>query len=138
MGGADRVIAEMGVRILIADHEQNFRGFLRRTLNRGAMFEIVAEATDGREASRLAELHKPEVIIIDMDMPLGDGLEATRLIRSRLPDTKLISLSSLGDEAHKRAAMASGADVFFPKGTPVSQIITWLRGVSRTIQKSAD
>lgn len=120
----------MKVHILIADHEQSFRGFLRRTLARDPIFEMVAEATDGLEASVLAEVHKPDIIIMDMDMPLGDGLEATRRIRSRLPGAKLISLSLLGDEAHRRAAMASGADVFFPKGAPVSNIVSWIRGVS--------
>lgn len=127
----------MKVHILIADHERSFRGFLRRTLGRDTMFEIVAEATDGSEASGLAELHKPDVIIIDMDMPLGDGLEATRLIRGRLPRTKLISLSTLGDEAHRRAAMASGADAFFSKSAPVSKIVSWIRGASGAVRQSA-
>lgn len=116
------------VHILIADHELSFRGFLRRTLSRDAMVEVVAEATGGLEASEMAELVKPDVVIIDMDMPRGDGVEAIRRIRSRLPGTRLISLSSAGDEAHRRAAMANGADAFFPKGAAVLKIASWLRG----------
>ncbi|HEV2500083.1 MAG TPA: response regulator transcription factor [Terriglobia bacterium] len=126
---------EANVNILIADHQQNFRGFLRRALEREQMFKVVAEATDADQAIYLAGQYKPELIVMDIDMPQGNGLEAARQIKTRSPDTKIILLSSLGGEAHNRAAIASGADAFLTKQAPVAELIALAWGVSNPSRK---
>lgn len=126
---------EANVNILIADHQQNFRGFLRRTLEKEHMFKVVAEALDADQAVLLAGEYKPELIVMDIDMPQGNSLEATRLIKIRSPHTKIILLSSLGSEAHNRAAIGSGADAFLTKHAPVSELIALACRVSNAVGK---
>ncbi|MGH9402751.1 MAG: response regulator [Terriglobia bacterium] len=127
---------EANVNILIADHQQNFRVFLRRALEKEQMFKVVAEATDADQAIYLAGQYKPELIVMDIDMPQGNGLEAARqIIKTRSPHTKIILLSSLGGEAHNRAAIDSGADAFLTKQAPVAELIALAWGVSNPSRK---
>ena len=128
-------MSEANVNILIADHQQNFRGFLRRILEKEQMFKVVAEAADADQAVHLAGQYKPELIVMDIDMPQGDSLEAARQIKTRSPHTKIILLSSLGGKAHNRAAMASGADAFLTKHAPVAELIALVWGVSSSSHK---
>ena len=82
--------------------------------------EIVGEAADGREAVRLVEQCQPDVVLMDLRMPVIDGLEATRTIKGRWPQVKVIVLTMY--PSHQPEALAAGADVFLVKGCTTEEL----------------
>jgi DNA-binding NarL/FixJ family response regulator len=103
------------LRILLADDHTIVRQGLRRVLEEKADWHVVAEAGDGREAVRLAEEHKPDVAIIDVAMPLLNGIETTRQIVRRVPGTRVLVLSMHADEAYVSQMLHSGASGYLLK-----------------------
>jgi len=97
------------IRILLADDHTVVRQGLRKVLEERPDWEVVAEAGDGREAVRLAEQHKPDVAILDVAMPLLNGIEATRQIARRVPTTRILVLSMHADEAYVTQICQAGA-----------------------------
>src|SRR2546422_11731347 len=97
----------MVTRILIADDHSVVRQGLRMFLALDPDLEVVAEATDGAEALRLARELQPDVVLMDLLMPAMDGIAATQQIRRELPDTEVLALTrGLGDAAGVRAVPA--------------------------------
>src|SRR6185369_2320109 len=108
--GAVGVGVRMGtLRILLADDHTVVRQGLRKLLEERPDWEVIAEAGDGREAVRLAEQHKPDVAILDVAMPLLNGIEATRQITKRAPSTRVLVLSMHADEAYVTQILQAGA-----------------------------
>jgi DNA-binding NarL/FixJ family response regulator len=103
------------VRILLADDHTVVRQGLRKLLEERADWEVVAEAGDGREAVRLAEQHQPDVAILDVAMPLLNGIEATRQITKRVPGTRVLVLSMHADEAYVTQILQAGATGYLLK-----------------------
>jgi DNA-binding NarL/FixJ family response regulator len=103
------------IRILLADDHTLVRQGLRKLLEERADWEVVAEAGDGREAVRLAEQHKPDVAILDVAMPLLNGIEATRQITKRVPGTRVLVLSMHADEAYVTQILQAGATGYLLK-----------------------
>jgi DNA-binding NarL/FixJ family response regulator len=103
------------VRILLADDHTVVRQGLRKLLEERPDWEVIAEAGDGREAVRLAEQHKPDVAILDVAMPLLNGIEATRQIARRVPSTKVLVLSMHADEAYVTQILQAGATGYLLK-----------------------
>lgn len=100
---------------------------LRRLLEAEGDIEVVAEAQDGRTAVRLAgELH-PEVVVMDIAMPDLNGIDATRQIKLKLPDTKVVALSAHADRRTASAVLASGASAFVPKDAAFEELVTAIR-----------
>jgi two-component system response regulator NreC len=97
------------VRILLADDHTVVRQGLRKVLEERPDWEVVAEAGDGREAVRLAEQHKPDVAIVDVAMPLLNGIETTRQILRRSPGTRVLVLTMHADEAYVTQMLQAGA-----------------------------
>jgi DNA-binding NarL/FixJ family response regulator len=103
------------VRILLADDHTVVRQGLRKLLEERPDWEVIGEAGDGREAVRLAEQHKPDVAILDVAMPLLNGIEATRQITKRVPSTRVLVLSMHADEAYVTQILQAGATGYLLK-----------------------
>ena len=113
----------MTTKILLVDDVESVRWDLRTLLTLSGDLEIVGEATNGLEAMRLAESLQPDVVLIDLEMPVMDGFEATRLIKTLCPSCRIVTLTIHDyDEARKRA-YRSGVDAFLVKGTPIQEIV---------------
>jgi RNA polymerase sigma factor (sigma-70 family) len=104
-------------RILIADDHGIVRKGLRLQLEQDERFEVVGEATDGREAVRMAEELKPDVVIIDIAMPSLNGIEATRQVVKRNPAIGVMILSMHSDESYIARALGAGAKGYLLKDT---------------------
>jgi len=87
-------------RILLADDHDVVRSGLRALLRTSPDFSIVGEAADGEEAVRMTEKTKPDVVIMDISMPNLDGIAATKIIKERLPDVKVVILTVHEDEEY--------------------------------------
>jgi DNA-binding NarL/FixJ family response regulator len=115
------------VRVLIVEDNNEYRRLLRRILEEQQDLLLVAEATDGEEGVRLAQQLKPDVILMDIDMPGINGLQATRRIKENLAGTTVLILSALDSEAYGERAAECGADAYLPKTTSISEILAVIR-----------
>ncbi len=118
------------VRILLADDHTMVRQGLRKVLEEHREWEVVAEASNGREAVRLAEEHKPDVAIIDVAMPLLNGIETTRQIVKRLPTTRVLVLSMHADEAYVTQILQAGATGYLLKDSADVDLMQAVSAVS--------
>jgi DNA-binding NarL/FixJ family response regulator len=109
------------VRVLIADDRPRSRDGLRALLEMWPRVEVVGEAVDGSEAVRLVEECQPDVVLMDVRMPVMDGLQATRLIKAKWPGVRVIVLTMYVH--HQADALAAGADAFLVKGCPEEQLL---------------
>jgi two-component system, NarL family, response regulator NreC len=103
------------IRILIADDHGIVRKGLRLQLEQNDDFEVIAEATDGREAVRLAEELTPDVVIMDIAMPNLNGIEATTQLVKKNPQVGVIILSMYSDETYLMRTLAAGAKGYLLK-----------------------
>ena len=120
------------IRILVADDSEDLRLLLRLTLAHGSRCEIVGEATDGKRAVDLVgELH-PDVALVDLAMPVMDGLEAIPLMRERSPRTKYLILSGFEQARMQQQVDACGADAYVQKGSGLGYLIAVIEGLCPT------
>ncbi|MCL7452005.1 MAG: response regulator transcription factor [Anaerolineae bacterium] len=113
---------ERRTRVLIADDHAFSRRALRILLSTWPGMELVGEAQDGCEALELVEVLQPEVVLMDLQMPVCDGLEATRCIKHRWPQVRVIALTvHAGCQA---AALAAGADQYLLKGCGLEELLS--------------
>ena len=102
-------------RVILADDAGEFRYWLRSLLERSLEYQVVGEAQSGTEAVKLVGQLLPDVVITDVDMPDGDGMELVRTLRDRSPDVKVIMVSSDAGGVYERLAKEEGAVAFIPK-----------------------
>ncbi len=114
------------VRIVIADDQPRARQGLQALLTTWPEIEVVGKATNGQEAVRLVEQCQPDVVLMDIRMPVMDGLEATHLIKSRWPQVRVVALTMYA--TYRTDALAAGADVFLLKGGPVNDLLNAIGG----------
>jgi signal transduction histidine kinase len=117
-----------GVRVVLADDTPDIRALLRLLLVR-AGYDVVGEAGTGAEAVALAQEHQPDVVIVDLAMPVMDGLEAIALIRVEAPDAKIVAFSGFKSERVEAEAMAAGAHAFVEKGAPPPEMVATIASV---------
>jgi len=111
------------VRVLIVDDVEKVRRDLRTILTLAGGIEIVGDASDGLEAIRLTESLNPDVILMDLEMPVLDGFEATRRIKTRWPTCRVIALTVHDYESARQKAFQAGVDEFIVKGAPLENVM---------------
>ena len=121
----------MSIRLVIAEDQRLFRQSLRLLLDREPDLAVVGEATDGREAFNLAMQFKPDMVLMDVDMPKLDGVTATRLIQGCLPQIKVLMLSVHDDDARIVAAVQAGACGYILKDADHHEFLRIIRGTYR-------
>src|SRR6267143_1496595 len=119
------------IRILLADDHQLVRAGIRSLLEKLCGIQVIAEASDGREALRLVAQHKPKVVLMDIAMPDLNGLEATRRIARLHSNTKVVILSIYSDEEHVYQALRAGAVGYLLKDAAVGELELAIRSVAR-------
>ncbi len=119
------------LRILLAEDHTVVRQGLRKVLEERPEWQVVAEAGDGREAVRLAELVVPDVALLDIAMPPLNGIEATRQITRRVPGTRIVVLSMYADEAYVTQILQAGAAAYLLKDSADVDLIHAVDEVSR-------
>jgi DNA-binding NarL/FixJ family response regulator len=129
----EREIVERGerVRVLIADEHSLFREAVRVALESEPELEVVAEAHDGLQAATQAERAQPDVAVVDANLPNGDGIRATALIRAVAPDCRVLVLHNEEDMQTLVAALQAGASGFLTKGAPLGELIDATRVIHR-------
>lgn len=121
----------MPMRILLADDHTIVRQGLRKILEESRDWQVVGEAGNGRDAVRLALELQPDVAILDIGMPLLNGIEAARQIARRLPDTRILILSMHSDEAYIIQALEAGAKGYLLKDTADADLLGAVAAVMR-------
>ncbi len=114
------------VRLLLADDHRMLRDGLRRSMVENG-FEVVGEAANGEEAVRLAHELRPDVVLMDVTMPVLDGIEATRLIRSSLKGTEVVVLTMHGDADVMTRALHAGAVGYLVKDCSTEEVVAAVR-----------
>lgn len=118
-----------GIRLLIADDQALVRGALGALLELEADLTVIGMASDGAEALRLAEELRPDVCLMDVQMPGMDGVEATRRIREASPQTRILVVTTFARPGYLRSALDAGASGFIVKDTPAEQLAEAVRRV---------
>src|SRR5205807_941800 len=104
------------VRVVIVDDAQPLRALLRSTLNRDGRFDVVGEAADGREGVQVVLSSVPDVVLLDLAMPVMDGLEAIPRIVAGSPGTRIVVLSGFEARQVEEEVIELGAAAYLPKG----------------------
>ena len=119
------------LRILVADDEGTIRAALAALLSLEDDLLVVAQAADGREAVEQARRHRPDVAVVDLEMPGLDGIAVVAELRRAAPDCETVVLSGRGRPAHLREALEAGALAFVAKGAPAGTLAEVIRGAHR-------
>ena len=123
------------IRVLIVDDVERVRQDLCTFLSLTGNIEIVGEARDGLEAVRLAETLHPQVILMDLEMPIMDGYEAARQIKALQPSCRVIALSIHAGEAERQQALQAGMRELIAKGAPLEMLLQAIRECGNTALK---
>ncbi|GAA1465974.1 response regulator transcription factor [Nocardiopsis exhalans] len=118
------------IRVLLADDEAMIRAGVRAIVQSDPEIEVVAEAADGREAVELVLSHRPDVALLDIRMPRMDGLAATAELRKAAPDTKVIILTTFGEDSYVSQALGDGASGFLLKAGDPRELISGVHAVA--------
>ncbi|MBI5656150.1 MAG: response regulator transcription factor [Geobacter sp.] len=120
----------MSLKILIADDHRIVREGLRALLEKEPDFQVVAEACNGEEVLRLARLHRPDVIVMDITMPDLNGIDATRQIVSEMGSVRVLALSMESDRRFVVEVLKAGATGYVLKDTAFAELATAIRTVA--------
>ena len=115
------------IRVLLVDDQQMIRAGLRMLCDAQPDLEVVGEAGDGREAVTLAGRLAPDVVVMDLRMPGVDGITATGRILAERPATRVLVLTTFGDDDHLYPALTAGATGFLLKDAPPDELLDGIR-----------
>jgi DNA-binding NarL/FixJ family response regulator len=119
------------IRVLLVDDQALFREGLRTLLSIRPDLDVVGEAGDGEEALRLARQLRPAVVLMDLQMPRLDGVEATRRLRLECPESRVIALTTFDDDETVFEGLRAGAVGYLLKDTPSEKLIEAIHAAAR-------
>ena len=117
------------LRVVIIDDSTDIRDVLRLALERDDQYSVVAEAADGETGATLVAEHQPDLVLLDIAMPMMDGLQVLPLIRAEAPGSVVIMLTGLAEEVAAISAVENGAHGFIRKGGGISELLDQIREV---------
>lgn len=118
------------IRILLADDHHIVRAGIRQLLEGTKDLQVVAEAGDGEEAQALIQKHKPDVAVLDIQMPKASGIEVTRWVRANLPEVGVLILTAYNDDPYVMAVLQAGANGYVLKTGQADDLIQAVRDVN--------
>lgn len=121
----------MAIRVLIADDHRIVRAGIRSFLENQASIEVVGEAGDGEEAVAMACTLRPDVVLMDINMPRVGGLEAARRIKTDAPDVHVLALTMYDDKRFFVEALTAGAEGYVLKGADPAELLAAIRAATR-------
>lgn len=119
------------VRVMIVDDHPLLRSGIRRVLEAESDLIVVAEASDGKECLGLALETDPDIILMDINLPIMNGLQATREIKALRPDIGVVVFTAYHDETQALHAIQAGASAYFPKDVTATELVNAIREVSQ-------
>jgi DNA-binding NarL/FixJ family response regulator len=122
---------QLPIRVVLADDTRDIRLLLALALELAGGFEVVGEAADGNEAIAQASVHQPDILLLDLAMPVLDGLQALPHIRELAPESLVVVLSGFGAEAMGEEAVRLGATTYVQKGVNPTELAEQLRALVR-------
>jgi len=128
---AERSVEADIIRVLIADDHRIVRQGLSRLLQETADIKVIGQAENGQQALNLTRQLHPDVVIMDISMPVMNGIDATRIIVAERPQCRVIALSMHQQADMELAMREAGAVAYLPKDGPAEQLIDAIRGVTR-------
>jgi two-component system, NarL family, response regulator len=132
MAGAQIFPSDTGTaRVLVADDHPVVRAGLVALINQQADLQLVAEAENGERAITLYREHQPDVVLMDLRMPVLDGVAAIRAITAEFPDARILALSTYEGDADIRRALDAGARGYLVKDMLLTDVLTAIRAVQR-------
>ena len=111
------------IKVLLADDHQMVRAGIRQLLESTKDIQVVAEAGDGEEAQALIQKHKPDVAVLDIQMPKATGIDVTRWVRGHLPEVGVLILTAYDDEPYVMAVLQAGANGYVLKTANADELI---------------
>ncbi|MFN3742838.1 MAG: response regulator [Anaerolineales bacterium] len=117
------------IRVLLADDHHIVRAGIRQLLESAGDIEVIAEAGDGLEAQHLIQQYKPDVAVLDIQMPKATGIEVTRWVRLHLPEIGVLILTAYDDAPYVMAVLQAGANGYVPKTASLDELIQAVRDV---------
>ena len=123
------------VRIVIVDDHAVVRRGLRELISTIAECDTIGEAANGEEAIRVVDELRPDIVLMDISMPVMDGVEATRAIMAAHPDTRVIMLTSDSAKSRVLGALEAGAAAYVLKDTEPDRILMRVRSTARTVPR---
>ncbi|MCO5973443.1 response regulator transcription factor [Actinoallomurus soli] len=117
------------IRVLLAEDQGMVRGALATLLGLEEDIEVVGEAADGDEALVVAERTRPDIALLDIEMPGRNGIDTAAALRTALPDCRVIILTTFGRPGYLRSAMEAGASAFLVKDSPARELAAAIRRV---------
>ncbi|MEU8174922.1 response regulator transcription factor [Microbispora hainanensis] len=119
------------IRVVLAEDQSMVRGALASLLGLEPDIEVVGEAADGEEVIAVAEAIRPDIALLDIEMPGRDGISAAEELRRRVPGCRVVILTTFGRPGYLRRAMEAGAVAFLVKDSPASELAAAIRRVLR-------
>ncbi len=111
------------IKIMLVDDHPMIRKVISHILSNMAGLQVIAEAENGEEAVAKSDLYHPDVILMDVNMPRMNGIEATKIIKKKSPLTCIIGVSNFTDKYVKEAMKEAGAHTFWNKGNDVEELV---------------